>query len=56
MNWNIRISGTSTQKQGEYYMKQILALTTINNTLSLKDAVEKIKKEHGDLVKIRKVY
>lgn len=37
-------------------MKQILALTTINNTLSLKDAVEKIKKEHGDLVKIRKVY
>ncbi|OPX59693.1 MAG: cobaltochelatase subunit CobN [Methanobacterium sp. PtaB.Bin024] len=37
-------------------MKKILALTTINNTLSLKDAMEKIKKEHGDLVKIRKVY
>ncbi|NYB52117.1 MAG: magnesium chelatase subunit H [Methanobacteriaceae archaeon] len=37
-------------------MKKILALTTINNTLSLKDAVEKIKKEHGELVKIRKVY
>ena len=37
-------------------MKKILALTTINNTIALKEAVEKIRKEYGDIVKMRKIY
>ena len=37
-------------------MKKILALTTINNTIALKEAVEEIKEEYGDIVKIRKIY
>lgn len=37
-------------------MKKILALTTINNTVTLKEAVEKIKKEYGDIVEIKKIY
>ncbi|MCM8760261.1 MAG: cobaltochelatase subunit CobN, partial [Candidatus Omnitrophica bacterium] len=37
-------------------MKKILALTAINNTVALKEAVEKIRKEYGNIVKIRKIY
>lgn len=37
-------------------MRKILVITTNNNTLSLKEAVEKIKKQHGNLLQIRKVY
>jgi len=37
-------------------MKKILALTTINNTVALKEAVEKIKEEYGNIVEIRKIY
>jgi len=37
-------------------MKKILALTTINNTVTLKEAIEKIKEEHGNIVEIRKIY
>lgn len=37
-------------------MKNILALTTINNTLSIMEAVENIKKQQGNILKVRKVY
>ncbi|MGB9838753.1 cobaltochelatase subunit CobN [Methanothermobacter sp.] len=37
-------------------MKRILAVTTINNTASLKEALMKIRDEHGDIVSIKKVY
>lgn len=37
-------------------MKKILAITTINNTISLKEALDKIKDKYGDILKIRKVY
>ncbi|MDI9615529.1 cobaltochelatase subunit CobN [Methanothermobacter sp.] len=37
-------------------MKRILAVTTINNTASLKEALMKIRDEHGDIVRIKKVY
>jgi len=37
-------------------MKKILALTTIDNTAALKDAIERIKEEYGDIVKIKKIY
>jgi len=37
-------------------MKKILALTTINNTVALKGAVEKIRSEHGNIVEIKKIY
>jgi len=37
-------------------MKKILALTTINNTVALKEAVEQINKEYDNIVQIRKVY
>jgi len=37
-------------------MKKILALTTINNTVALKEAVEKIREEYGDIVEVRKIY
>ena len=37
-------------------MRKILVITTNNNTLSLKEAVEKIKKQHGNLLQIRKIY
>lgn len=36
--------------------KKILALTTVNNTVTLKEAVEKIKEEYGDIVEVRKIY
>lgn len=35
---------------------KIFALTTINDTSSLKEALEKIKKEYGDIVAVKKVY
>ncbi|MGC9516070.1 MAG: magnesium chelatase subunit H [Methanomicrobiales archaeon] len=35
---------------------KILALTTINNTLSLKEALDKIKKNYGKILEIKKVY
>ncbi|MDI6644037.1 MAG: cobaltochelatase subunit CobN [Methanobacteriaceae archaeon] len=34
----------------------ILALTTINNTLSLKEALDKIKKDYGEILRLKKVY
>lgn len=37
-------------------MKKILALTTINNTVALKQAAVNIKERHGDIVKIDKIY
>lgn len=37
-------------------MKKIFAITTMNNTLSLKDALGKIKRDYGDIVLIRKIY
>ncbi|MHA1293445.1 MAG: magnesium chelatase subunit H [Promethearchaeota archaeon] len=37
-------------------MKKILALTTINNTIALKEAIEKIWEEYGRIVEIRKIY
>ena len=37
-------------------MKKIFAITTMNNTLSLKDALGKIKREYGDIALIRKIY
>jgi len=37
-------------------MKKILTLTTINNTIALKEAAAKVRKEYGDIVKIRKIY
>lgn len=37
-------------------MKKILAITTMNNTLSLKDALSKIKREYGEILSIHKVY
>jgi len=36
--------------------KKILALTTINNTVALREAVRKIMEEYGDIVEIRKIY
>ncbi|GAB4316428.1 MAG: cobaltochelatase subunit CobN [Methanobacteriaceae archaeon] len=35
---------------------KILALTTINNTLSLKEALGKIKKNYGEILNLKKVY
>ncbi|GAB4380795.1 cobaltochelatase subunit CobN [Methanothermobacter thermautotrophicus] len=37
-------------------MKRILAVTTMNNTASLKEALTRIREEHGDIVSITKVY
>lgn len=37
-------------------MKKILALTTIDTTVALKEAVEKIKEEYGDIVAVTKIY
>ncbi len=37
-------------------MKKILALTTINDTVALKEAAEKIRNEYGNIVEIKKVY
>lgn len=37
-------------------MKKILALTTLNNTIVLKDAVEKIRGEYGNIVEVKKIY
>jgi len=37
-------------------MKKILALTTIGNTAALKEAVEEIKREYGDILEVTKVY
>lgn len=37
-------------------MIKILAITTMNNTLSLKDALVKIRRDYGEIVGIRKVY
>lgn len=37
-------------------MKKILAFTTINDTVALKEAVEKIRKEYGNIVEIKKIY
>ncbi|MGB4362278.1 MAG: hypothetical protein WBI71_00290 [Methanothermobacter tenebrarum] len=37
-------------------MKKVLAITTINNTISLKEALKKIKDKYGDILEIRKVY
>lgn len=37
-------------------MKKILALTAINNTVTLKEAVEEIRKEYGNIVEIKKIY
>ncbi|MHA1799838.1 MAG: magnesium chelatase subunit H [Candidatus Helarchaeota archaeon] len=37
-------------------MKRILALTTINNTIALKEAIKKIRNEYGNIVEIRKIY
>jgi len=35
---------------------KILALTTINNTLSLKEALGKLKKNYGEIIHLKKVY
>jgi len=37
-------------------MKRILALTTVGNTAPLKEAVERIKREYGNIVEVTKVY
>ena len=37
-------------------MKKILALTTINNTLALREALKKIREEYGKIVQIKKIY
>jgi cobaltochelatase CobN len=37
-------------------MKKILALTTIGNTKTLKEAVWKIKREYGNILEVEKVY
>jgi len=37
-------------------MKKILAVTTINNTASLKEAITRIREEHGEILRIRKIY
>ena len=37
-------------------MKKILCLTTINNTVALKEAVEKIWDKYGKILKIKKIY
>ncbi len=37
-------------------LKKILALTTVNNTLPLKTAMDKILQEHGKILEIRKVF
>lgn len=37
-------------------MKKVLAITTITNTLSLKDALEKIKRDYGDIIVLKKIY
>ncbi|MEM4525339.1 MAG: cobaltochelatase subunit CobN [Methanothermobacter sp.] len=34
----------------------MLAITTINNTISLKDALNKIRDNYGDILKIKKIY
>ena len=36
--------------------KKILALTTINNTVALREAVEKIREEYGNIVEVKKIY
>ncbi len=48
--------GKKTLNGGRVFMKKILAITTINNTLSLKEAIDKIKKQYTDLLQIRKIY
>ncbi|MBC7119161.1 MAG: cobaltochelatase subunit CobN [Methanobacteriaceae archaeon] len=37
-------------------MNNVLAITTINNTISLKDALNKIRDKYGDILKIKKIY
>jgi cobaltochelatase CobN len=37
-------------------MKKILALTTLDNTVALKQAVELVRKEYGHIVEVKKVY
>lgn len=37
-------------------MKRILALTTINDTVFLKEAIKRIRQEYGDIVKVKKIY
>lgn len=37
-------------------MKKILALTTLDNTVALREAVEKIREKYGDIVEVKKVY
>ncbi|MDY6933385.1 MAG: cobaltochelatase subunit CobN [Spirochaetota bacterium] len=37
-------------------MKKIIALTTINNTLSLREAMQDIRREYGNIVEIKKIY
>ncbi|MGC8979635.1 cobaltochelatase subunit CobN, partial [Caldisericum sp.] len=37
-------------------MKKILALTAINNTVALKEAAERIRKDYGNIVEIKKIY
>lgn len=37
-------------------MKKILALTTINNTVALREAVKSIRNEYGNIVEVKKIY
>jgi len=37
-------------------MKKILALTTIGNTVALKEAVERIKEKYGNILEVTKIY
>ncbi|MGQ9465849.1 MAG: magnesium chelatase subunit H, partial [bacterium] len=37
-------------------MKKVLALTTLNDTVALRDAVSAIREEYGDIVEVRKIY
>lgn len=37
-------------------MIKVLAITTITNTLSLRDALDKIKREYGNLIFLKKIY
>jgi len=37
-------------------VKKILALTTINNTISLKEAIERIRQEYGSIAEVKKIY
>ncbi len=37
-------------------MKKILALTTMNNTAALREALQKIKEDYGEIVKLTKIF